>query len=53
MNEYPPPKPRDMPTDEYVESWVGGGLCGVIIILLVAGIIWLFSGGMDQSFISF
>ena len=57
MNELPPPKPRDMPVDEYEESWFGGGICGVllgiIIILLIAGFIWLFGGGMDQTIISF
>ena len=65
--DLPPPKPDDMPTDEYVESWFGGGLCGVLIGLLVVGllvvgllvvgllalIVWLFSGGMDTTSISF
>ena len=55
--DFPPPKPDDMPTDEYVESWIGGGLCGMLIGFLnvgvITGIIWLFTGGMDQTIISF
>ena len=57
LHDWPPPKPDDMPTDEYVESWFGGGLCGVLIGLLVVGLLaliaWPLSGGMDTTLISF
>lgn len=37
--DYPPPKSDDMPTAEYVESWFGGGLCGVLVGLGIIGLI--------------
>ena len=35
MHDYPPPKPDDMPTDEDVKSWFGGGPYGTLATIFM------------------